>query len=140
MLHSLKKRPATALDQSSKNYFKLYAFQIYIYTYLKEITSQKVHLTRAKQTNLDKSLLKILFFQMNFFGRKCWAVYYVISQTQLFEWNKAFSKAHGVIENRCQSESTAVNDDNEKKNKESALENRPVDNREVAEDLNICYG
>lgn len=125
MLHSLKKRPATALDQSSKNYFKLYAFQIYIYTYLKEITSQKVHLTRAKQTNLDKSLLKILFFQMNFFGRKCWAVYYVISQTQLFEWNKAFSKAHGVIENMCQAShlSTSVNNDDSEKVIEILLEN-----------------
>ena len=65
-----------------------------------------------------------------------------LSRTQVFEWHKAFSEGHEVIENLPDASRppTSVNDDNIEKMKKIVLENRRVGIREVAEALNISCG
>ena len=65
-----------------------------------------------------------------------------LSRTQVFEWHKAFSEGHEVVENLLHASrpSTSVNDDNIKKVKKIVPENRRVCIREVAEAPNISYG
>ena len=66
-----------------------------------------------------------------------------LSRTQVFEWHKAFSEGHWVVENlpHASCPFTSVNDDKIEKVKKIVLENRRVGIREVAEAaLNISYG
>ena len=65
-----------------------------------------------------------------------------LSRTQVFQWHKAFSEGHEVVENlpHASRPSTSVNDDNIEQVKKNVLENRRVGIREVAEALNISYG
>ena len=64
-----------------------------------------------------------------------------ISRTQVFEWHKAYSEGHEVVENLPQASrpSTSVKDNNIEKVKKIVLENR-IGIRDVAEALNISYG
>ena len=66
----------------------------------------------------------------------------ILSRTQVFEWNKAFSEGREVVENlpHASRPSTSVNDDNIEKVKKIVLENRRVGIRKAAEALNISYG
>ena len=66
-----------------------------------------------------------------------------LSRTQVlvFEWHKAFSEGHEVVENlhHASHPSTSVNDNNIEKVKKIVLKNCLIGIREVAEVLNISY-